>query len=127
LDQHETAISVSTQYIESQSSMLTYGLYALAAIAEIAGCFSFWVWLRLGKSVWWLAPGMVSLALFAWLLALVPSEAAGRTFAAYGGIYIVASIIWLWLVEDRVPDRWDISGAAVCLIGTGIILFGPRA
>jgi small multidrug resistance family-3 protein len=106
--------------------MLTYGLYVLAAIAEIAGCFSFWVWLRLGKSVWWLAPGMVSLALFAWLLALVPSEAAGRTFAAYGGIYIVASIIWLWLVEGRVPDRWDISGAAVCLIGTGIILFGPR-
>ena len=107
--------------------MLTDGLYALAAIAEIAGCFSFWAWLRLGKSVWWLAPGMVSLALFAWLLALVPSTAAGRTFAAYGGIYVVASIIWLWLVEGRNPDRWDISGAAVCLIGTGIILFGHRA
>jgi drug/metabolite transporter superfamily protein YnfA len=61
-----------------------------------------------GKAVWWLAPGMVSLALFAWLLTLVPSETAGRTFAAYGGIYIVASLIWLWLVENRVPDRWDI-------------------
>jgi small multidrug resistance family-3 protein len=118
---------VPTQHTESRASMLTYGLYALAAIAEIAGCFSFWVWLRLAKPVWWLAPGMVSLALFAWLLALVPSEAAGRTFAAYGGIYIVASIIWLWLVEGRAPDRWDISGAAVCLVGTAIILFGPRA
>jgi small multidrug resistance family-3 protein len=57
----------------------------------------------------------------------VPGEAAGRTFAAYGGIYIVASIVWLWLVEGRTPDRWDLSGAAVCLVGTGIILFGPRA
>jgi small multidrug resistance family-3 protein len=107
-------------------AVTTYALYALAAIAEIAGCFSFWAWLRLSKPVWWLAPGMVSLALFAWLLALVPSEAAGRTFAAYGGIYIAASILWLWLVEGRTPDRWDVSGALFCLIGTGIILFGPR-
>jgi small multidrug resistance family-3 protein len=106
--------------------MLVYGLYALAAIAEIAGCFTFWAWLRLSKSAWWLAPGMVSLAVFAWLLALVPSEAAGRTFAAYGGIYIAASIVWLWLVEGRTPDRWDLSGAAVCLVGTAIVLFGPR-
>jgi small multidrug resistance family-3 protein len=107
-------------------AMMAYGLYALAALTEIAGCFSFWAWLRLSKPVWWLAPGMISLALFAWLLALVPSEAAGRTFAAYGGIYIVASVLWLWLVEGRTPDRWDMSGAAVCLAGTAIILFGPR-
>jgi small multidrug resistance family-3 protein len=106
--------------------MTTYAIYALAAIAEIAGCFSFWACLRLSKQVWWLAPGMVSLVLFAWLLALVPSDAAGRTFAAYGGIYIAASLLWLWLVEGRAPDRWDISGAAVCLVGTAIILFGPR-
>lgn len=103
-----------------------YGLYALAALAEIAGCFAFWAWLRLAKPIWWLAPGLVSLALFAWLLALVPSEAAGRTFAAYGGVYIVASILWLWLAEGRLPDRWDISGAAICLGGAGLILFGPR-
>jgi small multidrug resistance family-3 protein len=69
---------------------------------------------------------LASLALFAWLLALVPSEVAGRTFAAYGGIYILASLIWLWLVEGRAPDRWDMSGAAVCLLGTSLILFGPR-
>lgn len=106
--------------------MVTYGLYILAALAEIGGCFAFWAWMRMGKPILWLAPGMVSLALFAWLLALVPSEAAGRTYAAYGGIYVVASILWLWLVEDRMPDRWDISGAVACLIGTSIVLFGPR-
>jgi small multidrug resistance family-3 protein len=82
--------------------------------------------MRMGKPIWWMAPGLASLALFAWLLALVPSEVAGRTFAAYGGIYILASLIWLWLVEGRAPDRWDMSGAAVCLLGTSLILFGPR-
>lgn len=107
--------------------MKTSALYALAALAEIAGCFAFWAWLRLGKPVWWLAPGMVSLVLFAWVLALVPSEAAGRTYAAYGGIYILASILWLWAVEARVPDRWDVLGVAVCLAGGAIILFGPRS
>lgn len=101
-------------------------IYALAALAEIAGCFAFWAWLRLDKPVWWLAPGLVALAAFAWLLTLVPSEAAGRTYAAYGGVYILASILWLWIVEQRVPDRWDVSGALVCLLGTGIILLGPR-
>ncbi|MGO4438600.1 YnfA family protein [Rhizobium sp. RAF56] len=106
---------------------MTYGLYALAAIAEIAGCFAFWAWMRLGKPVWWLAPGMVSLVLFAWLLALVPSQAAGRTFAAYGGIYVAASVLWLWWIEGRVPDRWDVSGAAICIAGTAVILLGPRA
>lgn len=106
---------------------VTYLIYALAALFEIAGCFAFWAWLRLAKPVWWLAPGMVSLALFAWLLTLVPSEAAGRTFAAYGGIYIVASLLWLWLAENRVPDRWDIGGALICLAGTAVILFAPRS
>ena len=105
---------------------MTYIIYAVAAVFEIAGFFAFWAWMRLGKPISWLAPGMVSLALFAWLLTLVPSEAAGRTFAAYGGIYIAASLLWLWLVESRVPDRYDIGGALVCLAGTSIILFGPR-
>lgn len=106
--------------------MKTYLLYALAALFEIGGCFAFWAWFRLGKPAWWLAPGLVSLILFAWLLALVPSEAAGRTYAAYGAIYILASIVWLWAAEGRMPDRWDLVGTAVCLIGGAIILFGPR-
>ncbi|PDT05237.1 hypothetical protein CO666_06335 [Rhizobium chutanense] len=105
---------------------MTYIIYAFAAVFEISGCFAFWAWLKLEKPLWWLAPGMVSLALFAWLLTLVPSEAAGRTFAAYGGIYIAASLAWLWLIEARVPDRYDIGGALICLAGASLILFGPR-
>ena len=105
---------------------MTYAIYALAALAEIAGCFAFWARLKLGKPVYWLAPGMLSLALFAWLLTLVPSEVAGRTYAAYGGIYICAALLWLWVVEHRVPDRWDLSGALLCLIGASVILFGSR-
>jgi small multidrug resistance family-3 protein len=106
---------------------MTLLVYAGAALAEIAGCFAFWAWLRLGKTGWWLVPGMGSLALFAYLLTLVPSDAAGRAYAAYGGIYIVASILWLWIAEGTRPDRWDIAGGAICLAGAALILFGPRA
>ncbi|QSB45153.1 YnfA family protein [Tsuneonella flava] len=106
---------------------MTAFAYIGAAIAEIAGCFAFWVWLRLDKSVWWVVPGMIALALFAYLLTLVEAEHAGRTYAAYGGVYIVSAIAWLWIVEGAKPDRWDMIGASVCLIGATIILFGPRA
>ena len=106
---------------------MTLLVYATAALAEIAGCFSFWAWLRLGRSVWWLVPGMGALALFAYLLTLAPADAAGRAYAAYGGIYIVASLLWLWLIEDVRPDRWDIAGASLCLAGATVILLGPRA
>ena len=101
-------------------------VYLGAALAEIAGCFAFWAWLRLDKSIWWLVPGMGALALFAWLLTLVEAEHAGRAFAAYGGVYIAASLAWLWLAEGARPDRWDLIGGAVCLTGAAIILFGPR-
>ena len=97
-----------------------------AALAEIAGCFAFWAWLRLGKAVWWLVPGCASLVLFAWLLTLVDSDAAGRAYAAYGGIYITSALLWLWIVEGVRPDRWDLSGAALCLAGAAVILFGPH-
>ncbi len=96
------------------------------ALAEIAGCFAFWAWLRLGKSSWWAAPGILSLCLFAYLLTLPAAEQAGRSYAAYGGVYIVSAVLWLWLVERTTPDRWDIIGALVCLVGTTIIFFGPR-
>ncbi|MFT0891344.1 YnfA family protein [Pseudochelatococcus sp. G4_1912] len=101
-------------------------IYPAAALAEIAGCFSFWAWLRLGKSIWWLLPGVFALVIFAWLLALTDSEAAGRAYAAYGGIYIAASLGWLWAAEGMRPDRWDITGAIVCITGAVIILVGPR-
>ena len=106
---------------------MTALIYIGAALAEIAGCFAFWAWLRMGKSPVWLAPGIASLILFAWLLTRVDSEAAGRAYAAYGGIYICASLLWLWGVEGVRPDRWDVVGAALCLIGTCVILLGPRA
>jgi small multidrug resistance family-3 protein len=106
---------------------MTIPAYIGAALAEIAGCFAFWAWLRLDKPAWWLAPGIASLMLFAYLLTLVDAPAAGRAYAAYGGIYIVTSLGWLWMVEGVRPDRWDVSGAALCLVGAVLILAGPRA
>ncbi len=101
-------------------------LYICAAIAEISGCFAFWAWLKLDKSPLWAIPGTVSLILFAILLTRLDSNFAGRTFAVYGGVYIVASLIWLWLIEGEQLDRWDLLGAFVCLIGATIILWGSR-
>ncbi|MFN3832450.1 MAG: YnfA family protein [Allorhizobium sp.] len=106
---------------------MTFIIYPLAALAEIAGCFAFWAWLKLDRSPLWLLPGLASLALFAWLLALVPSEAAGRAYAAYGGVYIAASLSWLWLIEGQRPDRFDLMGAAICLVGAAVILLPSRS
>ena len=106
---------------------MTLVIYLAAALAEIAGCFAFWAWLRLGRSMLWLVPGIVSLALFAWLLTLIDTDHAGRGYATYGGIYIVSAILWLWAVEGVRPDRWDLTGGAVCLLGAAIVLCGPRA
>lgn len=106
--------------------MKTVVVYAGAALAEIAGCFAFWGWLRLDKPVWWLLPGLLSLIAFAYLLTLVETDAAGRAYAAYGGIYIVASLVWLWAIESVRPDRWDVAGACLCLAGAAVILWGPR-
>ncbi|MBZ9814874.1 YnfA family protein [Mesorhizobium sp. CA7] len=105
---------------------MTYLIYTAAALAEIAGCFSFWAWWRLEKSALWLLPGLVSLALFALLLSLVGTDAAGRAYATYGGIYIAASLGWLWLVEGVRPDRWDLAGGALCIVGASVILLAPR-
>lgn len=105
---------------------MTALVFAAAALAEIAGCFAFWAWLKLDRSPLWLVPGIAGLAVFAWLLTLVPAEFAGRAYAAYGGIYIAASLAWLWAVEGARPDRWDAIGAAICLAGAAVILLGPR-
>ncbi len=100
--------------------------YLGAALAEIAGCFAFWAWLRLDRSPLWVAPGLASLVLFAFLLTRVEVGFAGRAYAAYGGIYILASLGWLWAVERVVPDRWDAIGVALAVGGTLVILLGPR-
>lgn len=102
-------------------------IYVAAALAEIAGCFGFWLWLREGRSAWVLPASLASLVLFAWLLTFAETGAAGRAYAAYGGVYILASILWLWQVEGVRPDRWDLVGASLCLLGAGLILFGPRS
>ena len=92
-------------------------LQLLAAFLEIAGCFAFWAWLRLGKSVLWTLPGVLSLILFALVLTRIDSAAAGRVFAAYGGVYIAASLVWLWAIERQMLDRRDLVGAAIILLG----------
>lgn len=100
--------------------------YLGAALAEVAGCFAFWAWLRLGRPIWLVVPGLASLVTFACLLTLVDTDAAGRAYAAYGGIYILVSLLWLWLAEGHRPDRWDLAGATVCVAGAALILFGRR-
>jgi len=104
----------------------TVGWYLLAAVFEIAGCFGFWSWLRLGRSPWWAVAGVGSLILFAACLTRVDSTYAGRAFAAYGGVYIMVSLAWLWIVEGMRPDRWDTVGGAICLLGAAVILWAPR-
>lgn len=106
--------------------MRTTILYLIAAAAEIAGCFAFFAWWRLDKSSLWLVPGVLSLIAFAGALALVDSPAAGRTYAAYGGIYIAASLVWLWAAEGLRPDRFDMAGALICLVGAAVIIAAPR-
>ncbi len=103
------------------------GFFWMAAFFEIAGCFAFWAWFRLGRSVCWTLAGTGSLALFALCLTRIDVSYAGRAFAAYGGIYIVSSLAWLWMVEGIRPDRWDATGALICLLGASIILLGPRS
>lgn len=107
--------------------MMSFSFYVLAAFAEIAGCFSFWAWLRQGRSAYWVIPGMASLIVFAWALTRIDVSHAGRAYAAYGGIYIVSSLLWLRVAEGVKPDRWDVLGATICLVGASVILFGPRA
>jgi small multidrug resistance family-3 protein len=106
--------------------MTTLIVYVAAAVAEIAGCFALWAVTRLGASPAWLVPGVASLVLFGWLLTKVDVAFAGRAYAAYGGIYIAASLAWLWAIEGRVPDRWDMLGAAICVAGALVILYAPH-
>lgn len=106
--------------------MSTIAIYGLAAFFEIAGCFAFWAVTRLGASPLWIAAGIASLIAFAFALTRIDVDFAGRAYAVYGGIYIVASLVWLWAVEGKVPDRFDVAGALVCLAGAALILYAPR-
>jgi small multidrug resistance family-3 protein len=101
----------------------TVGLFVLTALAEILGCYSPYLWPKRGASAWILIPAALSLALFAWLLTLHPA-AAGRIYAAYGGVYIAVALVWLWKVDGVPLTAWDLTGATVALIGMGIIVWG---
>jgi len=103
----------------------TFALFAITAIAEIVGCYLPYLWLRQGKSAWLLVPAAIALAAFAWLLSLHPT-AAGRVYAAYGGIYIAVAILWLWIVDGIKPTGWDLAGSAIAMAGMAIIMFAPR-
>lgn len=103
----------------------TVGLFLLTALAEIIGCYLPYLWLREGKTIWLLLPGAISLAVFAWLLSLHPT-AAGRVYAAYGGVYIFMAMLWLWAIDGIKPSLWDMVGAMVALLGMAIIMFAPR-
>ena len=105
--------------------MTTFLLFVLTAITEIVGCYLPYLWLRKGGSAWLLLPAAASLALFAWLLTLHPT-AAGRVYAAEGGVYVTVAIAWLWWVEAVKPTRWDLLGAGLCLLGMAVIMFSPR-
>ena len=103
----------------------TLGLFVVTAVAEIVGCYLPYLWLKRDGPPWLLLPAMVSLALFAWLLTLHPT-AAGRVYAAYGGVYVAVAIVWLWLVDGNRPTAWDLVGAAIAVTGMAIIMLGPR-
>jgi small multidrug resistance family-3 protein len=101
-------------------------LFVATAFAELVGCYLPFLWLRRGGPAWYVTLGLVSLALFAWLLTLHPGTSAGRVYAAYGGVYVASAVVWLWLIDGQPPDRWDVLGALVSITGMGIIFFGPR-
>jgi small multidrug resistance family-3 protein len=105
-------------------ALLTTALYALTALAEIIGCYLPWMVLKQNKSHWLLLPATISLALFAWLLTLHPS-AAGRTYAAYGGVYVVSALLWLRVIDGAPVTRWDVIGGGITLVGMAIIAFQP--
>ncbi|KPN19702.1 YnfA family protein [Luteimonas terrae] len=105
--------------------MKTFALFVATAFFEIVGCYLPWLWLRKDGSAWWLVPAAAALAAFVWLLTLHPT-ASGRVYAAYGGVYVAVALVWLWRVDGIVPSRWDLAGAALCLLGMAVIMFAPR-
>lgn len=104
--------------------MKTLLLYIVTALAEILGCYLPYLWLKQGKSAWLLLPAALILAVFAWLFTL-HATAAGRVYAAYGGVYIAVALAWLWAVDQVRPTVWDLAGAGIALTGMAVIMFQP--
>ncbi len=106
--------------------LTTAGLFVATAVAEIIGCYLPYLWLKGRAPVWVLFPAAVSLAVFVWLLTLHPT-AAGRVYAAYGGVYVATAVMWLWLIDGVRPTTWDIAGSFVAISGMAIIMLAPRS
>jgi small multidrug resistance family-3 protein len=106
--------------------LTTTALFVTTAVAEIVGCYLPYLWLKDRAPVWVLAPAAISLAVFVWLLTLHPI-AAGRVYAAYGGVYVATAIAWLWLVDGVRPTAWDLLGSAIACVGMAVIMLAPRA
>jgi small multidrug resistance family-3 protein len=104
----------------------TLGLFVATAVAEIVGCYLPYLWLKKNGSPWLLVPALASLAIFVWLLTLHPT-AAGRVYAAYGGVYVAVAILWLWIVDGSRPTAWDLTGAGIAIVGMAVIMLGPRS
>ena len=105
---------------------MTFGFFFLAAFFEISGCYAFWAWWKLDKTILWVVPGVVFLAAFAWILAQVDASYAGRAYAAYGGVYIAASLLWGAFVERQMPNGYDLLGVALCFLGAVIIFYSKQ-
>lgn len=106
--------------------ILEFGIYFLAALFEIFGCYSFWMVFKLQKSYYWLIPGFISLILFAFILTRVNLEFAGRAYAVYGGVYIISSLFWLYFIEKQSFNKWDIIGSSIIFLGVFVILLGNQ-
>lgn len=113
------------QVARTMWAMRIFLLFVATAIAEIVGCYLPYLWLKQGKSVWLLLPAVISLVLFVWLLTL-HETAAGRVYAAYGGVYVAVALMWLWAVDHVRPTPWDYAGVCLALVAMGIIMFQPR-
>ncbi len=105
--------------------MRTVGLFFLTALAEIIGCYLPYLWLKQGRSPWLLIPAALSLMAFVWLLTLHP-HAAGRVYAAYGGVYVSVALLWLWVVDAIRPTTTDLIGVIICLLGMAVIIIGAQ-
>lgn len=106
--------------------MKTLFWYVIAAAGELAGCYAFWLWLRTGKGPSSLVWGVPALGLFAYALTKIEAAQAGRVYAAYAAVYLLGALVWMRAVEGAAPDRWDMIGSGICLLGAGVIIFAPR-
>ncbi|TYS90117.1 YnfA family protein [Rossellomorea aquimaris] len=101
-------------------------LFVLAGIAEIGGGYLIWLWLREGKPISWGLAGGIALALYGVIATFQSFPSFGRVYAAYGGVFIVLSVLWGWGIDKKTPDVYDWVGAGICLVGVGVMLLGPR-